>query len=216
MLQTVEGSFRTPEGTSGIVNLADWIAPVSGGRTLGATLVDQTPAIGPMTVKAPVPTLLGYSISAGLYLDSWNRAGAPGPAFGQFGAIRAVLSRYASITRPGTAAQTFGGFYASQALPLPTDSLGSGVTLWDPAADDLPPAYNLVQGSPSVLPIAGDRELAQPVPLERGQRLYIGIWITPSLLAVGATPFAGVTSPCMVPTVVSGQYQIRYDDGVSR
>lgn len=211
MLQTVEDAFRSAPNGAAPYNVADWIATVAGGPTLGATLIDQTDPIGPVSVHGPAPQVLGFTVSGGMLLDGWNRGSAPGAAYGKFGKVRVGLARYASVTRPGVAAQTFGGYYASSALDLPADSFGIA-DLWDPAIDRLPPSFYEVNGAPIVLPVTAEIQLPTPVPVLQGQRLYVGIWIAPSLLSAGATPFT-TPAPCVVPTVMGARYQVRYDDG---
>lgn len=79
--------------------------------------------------------------------------------------------------------------FSSILLPLPDPTLT--VTLWDPETDQMPPVYphgvgldpTLKTSLSGFLSIGQVLQLQQPVDLEPGETVGIGIWMLPSLLA---------------------------------
>ena len=102
------------------------------------------------------------------------------------------------------------GQIISPVIPLPNPTLT--VDLWDPANDPLPPEYVITSAhtpSPqSQLQVSGILQLQQPVQIQRGEQIQVGLWILPSLLSFQ------VAGTQWTLQVVQAQWRLVYDDGL--
>lgn len=93
-------------------------------------------------------------------------------------------------------------------LPLPKDSSMTAV-MWDPAVDQMPPVgdFSNIPQPTNLLPVFG--QVAVPIirPLESGDNMGIGMWLTPSLIG---SRLASIGSAGL--QVYNAQYTVVYDD----
>ena len=178
------GSSYPPGQTlNAIDNLTNETGTFSG-WTAGASAQDQVDLLGPLPYTA---TILGYAINAQLGLHT----NGTDPAWGKFEKIIAAIKFGATQADP---------FFGS--APLPTDSSLIS-TVWDPAADSLPPS-----DLASLMPIGVEFQLPQSLPILE-QSLAIGVWLTPSLLSLEHSGL--VTNVGLA--IYNAQYSVVYDDG---
>lgn len=170
MIRRKPYAFRTTNAAGS--NILDFIAPAAGGWSLGATLLD------PIQLDIPAQksfSILGFSVMGQLSL---LRSG--NPSYGKLGKLLTAVVTDSSAHDTGNSALSNSNV-AVPVLPLPRDA--SVITsLWDPAVDPLPPLIAAsVPAIPASVPVSATLNLPQPLELEVGNQLLIGLWLMPSL-----------------------------------
>lgn len=92
--------------------------------------------------------------------------------------------------------------------PLPANS-GSIELLWDGATDDFPVLGLSNQTDIAPQTVTFSQSLNQPIPLQSGEQVCMGLWLTPSLV-IGCGLSFGVYCPIIIS---NAQYSITLDDG---
>jgi hypothetical protein len=187
-LQQISGGFDSnPAGFC----LVDALGAAAGTSAYmkGATVIDpiplQTPPLGQRW------TITAWSMRFNGIIGIANT-----PAYGRLGRIYGGLSK-----TPPTAQGSQP--YVNPMLPIPNDWGSSIQLLWDGETDTPFPT------SPNVTTTAGltigmisqDVVLSQPLPIDSGQPMSIGLWLTPGILN---NTIIGLWS---------GRWLISYDDG---
>lgn len=195
-VRTLPGTFRTLTTSGVAINLRDvvsWGASTFQSiRSGGSTLIDTLPLTPTQQQKW---TLIAVSIQAGVVFQSADSS------FGKLGKLVAGLVPSGADT-PGN----FSGLSAPL-LPLPDDS-SLIATLWDPAADPMPPVQPLNANPPAQLNVQTQISPPVPRPLVSGDNMGIGLWLLRSIIG-GNNSSAGVTGLA----VVGAKYTVIYDDG---
>jgi hypothetical protein len=171
-MASISGSFRgipDPILNGQLRNLVDQpaIGPTSA-HTAGCTLVDSLPLqpslAGPWTI-------IGWTIG----FDLWAILPVAQPAYGRFGNIVGGLCHTPSPT------QGAGAPWVSPILPFPTNaSLISQI--WDGDQSPSPPVAYAGSIPSSAARIALSYPLPQPVDLQPGDQLSMGIWLMSSVV----------------------------------
>lgn len=201
MIQNITGQFQegTASGQVGCI-LQDWLpAGISVGWTAGAATsaqIAQAIAIPPLSRA----TVLAWSIGA--YLGYTGT----GLGFGKFGRMVAGLSQAPVPIIRGGAGQPW-----SVALPGVPDDSSLTETIWDPAADIMPPTISATSPPPSsgLLPLQASQVLATPMPLDPGALPYVAVWMWPSLLGTSGGGASDIGLAALY-----GKWSITYDDGL--
>ena len=207
MKQTISGPF--PKDSNSFI-AQDWFRPSAlnqPGETFGAASSQQLSGLAAIVpTTTPRATLLSWSVSA--YLG-YTTTAAGDVSFGRFGKIVAGLSPTAVGQVRGANNQPW-----SVALPAAPQDATLTETLWDPAANPMPP-WLLSTAPPApqgLLPVTVSQNLANPWPLDPGSLPTIAVWMWPSLLGMSAgTPnqdFFGLS-------LLYGSWTVNYDDGLS-
>lgn len=210
-IQRSANAFRV-DTSSNDINVEDDINVFAGQqyisvRGTGATIVD-------LLSLAPEPqqkwTLQSIAIQAYMLIELSSSAGVSS-LYGKLSKIVGGL-----LLPPYAYASGNSSFPADRPMrPLPPDP-SLTVTLWDPAIDQLSPMVpiNTVtsQSAPSkMLPISGVIQLPQPLPLEPGVEIGVGIWILPALIGFANLNNGQVTFSIEVRRAT---YAIAYDNGL--
>lgn len=190
--QQIASSFRTsPPGVTGIPALA-WnvldLYEATSNWTSGASLIDD--------VSIQPPLGQAWSIAAWTVrcvgLLEVPLSGTP--SYGKLGRLIGGLVRGAAPT-PFSAV---GLPYANPLVPLPIDTTGLAV-IWDGDSD---PAFPISTSAPGTLqPVMFANNLSSPIVVQSGDRVQIGLWLTPSL------------AQNVAPGVINATYTITVDDG---
>lgn len=202
-LQRSQGAFRSNAqylsvGKAGTTNAFDPIfaVPTNPGWTAGTTMIDGLSLTPPANQAW---TLQQLSVSAVLLMEIFTGGG---PIYGKFGKILAGL---ATMVSPTSANPAIANLTCNSGVQLPADRTAIG-TLWDPATDPLPPN---VLASPVTLPLSLTITPPQPIPINQGETIGIGLWMLPSLLG----QIAPVNGWELI--LASATWAIIYDDGVT-
>jgi len=170
---SISGAFRGIPVFNSTQNFGDGVTgspAIADQRTQGVTQIDQLP----LQPALAAPWVIdGWSIA----FDLWLFQNAPtAPIFGRLGSILGGLCHAAQIPAPLV------GGGARPVLPLPPN-LGLLTQLWDGVADPCPPIVpawaQAFPGAPTT--ISTTYPLPQPMVLEPGDSLSIGMWLTPSV-----------------------------------
>jgi len=193
MQQKASGQFRgSPVGGLVQVNLADLGNQV--GWQAGATLIDLL-TVSPLLSQRY--SILNYTITfQGSYFT-----GNTSPAYGRLPRILGGLVRSPQTTQ-GTALDDNGQKvpYTTGMQQLPSDtSLVS--TLWDGTVDPMFPGPKTVEPT---IPTTVTTSLPLPLAIDPGERIGVGLWLTP-----------GLTKNLQL-FVQLATYVLTYDDGRSQ
>lgn len=203
MIRRISNTFRavTAFPTTNMTDVNIWddtnldTSPVS--LTQGATLIDQIrfPRTNPLSV-------LSMSVSGRLYC--FNNLGPNFQPYGKLGAIQVGLTQQPA-TPPGIV-----GPFSLSFKSFPADAT-MATPLFDPANDNLPPvlAATSAYNPAAYLPVSQSLNLPQPLALQSGSPLGVGIWMEPSLL-----PTAGNSNVQFILVLAGAAYTIVYDDQV--
>lgn len=189
--QQISGAFRSTQLTNPSVNLnldSGLIVTVSEWQT-GAALIDPVPIQPPLGERWSIVNAIIQFNGALAYVNS------PG-WFGRLGKLIGGLARSATPTQDPSGRQ----WVNSSLVSLPSDKSALSV-LWDGAQDPAFPGFIFPSTPPVDSPVVGS--ISPPIPLEvtSGDQLFIGLWLTPSLVQNVAIWIYGAT------------YTIVYDDG---
>lgn len=200
MLQRLTGTFRQAvnagTGLPNNLNVVDGTFPENFDSfwTPGATLIDNVNL-------SPLPNQKWSLLS--VYIRGYPGIILPPQGYGKLGKIYGGLLLFEEQpTTQGPSQEPYQNF-----TPLPSSLLAP---LWDPNSDPLP-----TQMIPGVTPTntttqaACQIELPQPLDIQPGQQLRVGMWIMPSLFGSAATvnPGQGFL------LVTNANYTVQYDDG---
>jgi hypothetical protein len=167
-MASISGAFRGIPHFTSTQNLADGqVLDGTEQRTQGATAIDQLP----LQPSLAAPWLIaGWSIA----FDLWLFQAVSAPVFGRLGTIIGGLCHPPQTVEVGT------GRHPVQPLPANISLL---TQLWDGNADTSPPSViagaTSFPGAPTSLQTT--YPLPQPLVLEPGDQLAIGLWLTPSV-----------------------------------
>lgn len=203
-VQTFSGAFPVQPGSSASPNLTDlWtsLVPSSGppvGWTPGNMVVEALALTPPFTQRWQ---LLAVAVQANLQLiESFTGE----INYGKLGQILAgLVPNGVSQTQPPVAIGQLNG------LQIPSNQVGVG-TLWDPAADPLPPVTKVLGQGPT-LPMSCSVQLPQPIDLPQAEQGGIGMWMKPSLLGSSG----GASASTVGLLIANANYTVTYDDGVT-
>lgn len=183
-------------------------------RTSGAIV--RFPAALPGPSISEKWSLVSLSITGYLRWINGVGGGNPVTGFGKFGKMGAAIDPFHETTTTQNHLGG-GGPWDFPIQTLPADQ-SLAVTLWDPDVNDLPPAYKYNDPNPpsdlsQTLPVTGVVTPPNPIPLYAGLQPGIVMWFTPSLLGVTAHSVDGGFGTYIGIMMISGSYNINYDDG---
>jgi hypothetical protein len=220
----IDSSFRKQEipGISGNripINVTEQINPTPDtGWTRGGTLIEQVDAQPPL---GEVWSFLGWSIRFTPFIRYDPTAGTAPTITGQLGKIiGGFTTQNPTPTLFDQPLPEPPGFFAQPwhepLLAIPANSFGLD-TLWDGRQDTIPPTGTelllppevpippMYSDAPGLTALLHNYALPVPVQIHAGERINIGLWITPS----NAENFAlSVTAATYVVVVDDGQPQI--------
>lgn len=189
------GQFRVNPGLN--LNFNDDTLEVSNpsgnatsGWTTGVTQIDQVPANSFPGNRGF--DLLGFTITAFLTMQQGSRSSY----FGKLGPLVGFVSVRGAVATTGPASTQNG-------VILPADNR---VTVWDPAQDPLPPTATYPGVAATPLPVSASMEFPQPIAVQLGDPILVGLCATPSLLSCLNT----LSTPVIWLAVLGAGYSIQY------
>lgn len=215
MIQRSPNTFRV-DTNSNDINVQDILSVFPGQAFIsvrggGATIVD-------LLNLSPTPqqkwTLQSIAIQAYMLIETEQGATGTGPIYGKLGKIVGGLLLPPTDNVSPSGNSSFPTDRPMRRLPADPSLI---VDLWNPAVDPLPPIAAALsspvtsQSAPSrMLPISGIIQLPQPLPLEPGVEIGVGIWIEPSLVGFANSYNTEVD---FLIEVRRATYAIAYDNG---
>jgi hypothetical protein len=172
-MATISGGFRgVPYGTYPPSSVSDQPSGTPGQpqRTLGGTVIDS---LGLQASLAAPWSINGWTIG----FDLWGFANVIGPMYGRFGNIFGGLCTNAQIP----AANVGLGVAPVQSFPLNSSLISQ---IWDGDQSPCPPIIPTSGGGvlPAPARIMLSYPLPQPLIIQPGDQLSVGLWVTPSVI----------------------------------